>query len=109
MDAICDTLFEREKIYFNPQKISKQQVLELIQKLYVHIYGSNKENQAANRKENNNISNESSKEQIASSKDKNKVATSVLSTTNNQKAKVEEEDDDDYENDPWDFDDKKPQ
>lgn len=30
LKKLCDDLFEREYHYFNPQKISKQQVLELM-------------------------------------------------------------------------------
>ena len=42
---LCDELFAREYTYFNPQKISKQQVLELMQKLHKEVYkGLNKEN-----------------------------------------------------------------
>ena len=49
MSKLCDDLFEKELHYFNPQKISKVQVMELLQKLQQQIYptGANKENAAA--------------------------------------------------------------
>ena len=49
LSKLCDDLFEKELHYFNPQKISKVQVMELLQKLQQQIYptGANKENAAA--------------------------------------------------------------
>ena len=54
LSKLCDDLFEKELHYFNPQKISKVQVMELLQKLQQQIYptGANKENAVAQKKPN---------------------------------------------------------
>ncbi|CDW91019.1 UNKNOWN [Stylonychia lemnae] len=44
INKLCEELFVKERTYFNPQKISRQQVLDLLNKLYSQLYKQNKEN-----------------------------------------------------------------
>lgn len=85
LKKVCDDLFQREKSYFNPQKISPVQVIELLQKLHAQVYpsGPNKEN--AMKKE---------------EPPKDKPKATVLGSSLNHK-------EDEYEDEPWEADESK--
>jgi len=91
LKKVSDDLFAREKIYFNPGKISPVQVMELLQKLHSHLFpaGPNKEN--------------AKKKEETTAKDKKPAATVLGSSLNNK----HEEDMDEYEDEPWEADESK--
>ena len=104
LSKLCDDLFERERHYFNPQKISKVQVLELVQKLHAHLFPQNKENNGT-RKQNfleKKRFVDYGEPETDAVKDKKVVAAPATTTVLGSKAPNKHTDDE--EDDPWDFD-----
>ncbi len=58
IERLCNELCQRESVYLNPNKISKQQVRDLLKKMQAQIIANqsrlNKENNISNKNNNNN-------------------------------------------------------
>ena len=91
LNKICEELFAREQSYFNPQKIEKKQVMDLLTKLYNHLYPKREEQPPKERKQNY-------------FERKRFIDYAEEGGNKDQDKQRNKAEDDEEDNDPWDFD-----